>query len=138
VRRLARLKGTGALLAVSSLLVLLASAGAPSAVPLLGTQSSGAALTGIHKIKHVVVIMQENRSFDSYFGTFPGANGIPMSNGQPTACIPDPQAGGCQRPYVTHIDDNGGGPHGTPEASEDIDGGKMDGFVAAAEDAQKG
>jgi phospholipase C len=26
---------------------------------------------GIHRIKHVVVIMQENRSFDSYFGTYP-------------------------------------------------------------------
>ena len=24
----------------------------------------------IHKIRHVVVIMQENRSFDSYFGTY--------------------------------------------------------------------
>ncbi len=35
----------------------------------------------IHKIKHVVVIMQENRSFDSYFGTFPGADGIPMQKG---------------------------------------------------------
>ena len=35
-----------------------------------------AALTGIHKIKHVIVIMQENRSFDNYFGTYPGADGI--------------------------------------------------------------
>src|SRR6187551_785679 len=25
---------------------------------------------GIHKIRHVVIIMQENRSFDHYFGTF--------------------------------------------------------------------
>ena len=45
---------------------------------------------GIHKIKHVIVIMQENRSFDSYFGTFPGADGIPMKNGTPTVCVPDP------------------------------------------------
>jgi len=30
---------------------------------------------GIHTIKHVIVIMQENRSFDSYFGTYPGADG---------------------------------------------------------------
>ena len=44
----------------------------------------------IHKIKHVVVIMQENRSFDSYFGTYPGADGIPMQNGVPTVCVPDP------------------------------------------------
>ena len=33
---------------------------------------------GIHKIKHVIIIMQENRSFDSYFGTYPGVDGIPM------------------------------------------------------------
>jgi phospholipase C len=26
---------------------------------------------GIHKIKHVIVVMQENRSFDTYFGTYP-------------------------------------------------------------------
>ncbi len=43
------------------------------------------------KIKHVVVIMQENRSFDEYFGTYPGADGIPMQNGVPTVCSPDPQ-----------------------------------------------
>ena len=47
----------------------------------------------IHKIKHVVVIMQENRSFDSYFGTYPGADGIPRG-----VCVPDPR-GGCVRPY---------------------------------------
>src|SRR5208337_2198684 len=28
------------------------------------------------KVKHVFVIYQENRSFDSYFGTFPGAEGL--------------------------------------------------------------
>ena len=39
---------------------------------------------GIHKIKHVIIVMQENRSFDSYFGTYPGADGIPMKNGKPT------------------------------------------------------
>src|SRR5262245_53165792 len=40
-----------------------------------------ATVDGIHKIQHIVVIMQENRSFDSYFGTFPGADGIPMQDG---------------------------------------------------------
>src|ERR1019366_2756637 len=45
---------------------------------------------GIHKIKHVIVIQQENRSFDSYFGTYPGADGIPMKNGKPTVCVNDP------------------------------------------------
>jgi phospholipase C/fibronectin type 3 domain-containing protein len=100
--------------------------------------SASAALTGIHKIQHVVMLMQENRSFDSYFGTFPGAAGIPMSNGVPTACVPDPNTGGCQRPYVNHADDQGGGPHSSGSAVRDINGGKMDGFVAAMEAAQRG
>jgi len=125
------------LVVVSSLLVLLVSAGAPGVVPLLGVRSSGAALTGIHKIRHVVVIMQENRSFDDYFGTFPGADGIPMVNGQPTVCVPDPQNGGCKKPFVDHADVNGGGPHGASAATSDIDGGKMDGFVGSAERAQR-
>ena len=58
------------------------------AVPGLGIDTSGAPLTGIHKIKHVVMIMQENRSFDSYFGTFPGADGIPIERtaGSRSAC----------------------------------------------------
>ena len=92
----------------------------------------------IHKIRHVVVIMQENRSFDSYFGTYPGADGIPMSNGVPTVCVPDPAHGGCQRPYHDGSDVNGGGPHGQTNAAADINGGKMDGFIAQAEQAQKG
>jgi phospholipase C len=85
---------------------------------------------GIHKIRHVIVIMQENRSFDSYFGTYPGADGIPMRDGVPTVCVPDPASNTCVRPYhdPTHV--NAGGPHGTPAAAADIDGGRMDGFIA--------
>ena len=120
----------GVLVVGSALLVLAASLGAPRIVPLVGVDSSGAALSGIHKIKHIVVIMQENRSFDSYFGTFPGAHGIPMKNGQPTVCVRDPELGGCQRPYVDHDNANGGGPHGGQAAKIDINGGKMDGFIA--------
>ena len=67
--------------------------------------------SGIHKIKHIIVIEQENRSFDSYFGTYPGADGIPMTNGVPTVCVPVP-TGGCQAPYHDTADVNGGGPHG--------------------------
>jgi hypothetical protein len=32
---------------------------------------------GIHKIKHVIIVMQENRSFDTYFGTYPGGGRDP-------------------------------------------------------------
>jgi len=95
-------------------------------------------LSGIHKIQHVVVIMQENRSFDSYFGTFPGADGIPMANGQPTVCVPDPASGSCVRPYHDAADKNAGGPHGETNATADINAGKMDGFVAQAEKGSRG
>jgi len=43
----------------------------------------------IEDIKHVVILMQENRSFDHYFGTLRGVRGfgdrfpIPLENGQP-------------------------------------------------------
>jgi phospholipase C len=93
---------------------------------------------GIHKIKHVVVIMQENRSFDSYFGTFPGANGIPMKNGVPTVCVNDPRTNTCVKPYHDSSDKNIGGPHGQANATADIDGGKMDGFIAQSEGSNKG
>jgi len=84
--------------------------------------------SGIHKIKHVIIIMQENRSFDSYFGTYPGAVGIPMHDGVPTVCVPDP-AGGCDLPYHDTSDINGGGPHGVLNAIADTNHGKMDGFI---------
>jgi phospholipase C len=93
---------------------------------------------GIHKIKHVVVIMQENRSFDSYFGTFPGADGIPMKDGVPTVCVNDPSTGRCVAPYPDHADVNGGGPHSASNAATDVNGGKMDGFIAQAESGRKG
>jgi phospholipase C len=86
---------------------------------------------GIHNIQHVVMIMQENRSFDSYFGTYPGANGIPAG-----VCVPNPATGGCVKPFHLAADKNGGGPHGYRNAVGDIDEGKMDGFVAQVEKAR--
>ncbi|HZZ15256.1 MAG TPA: alkaline phosphatase family protein, partial [Candidatus Sulfotelmatobacter sp.] len=70
-------------------------------------------------IKHVVFIIKENRSFDSYFGTVPGANGAThgtLSNGQviPLQHLPD------QTPH--DID------HTWFSAIESIDNGKMDRF----------
>src|SRR3954468_3067557 len=128
---------------VKSVLVIAASCVALGAAFVLtapaGTQRKPVkAPAGIHKIQHVIVVMQENRSFDHYFGTYPGADGIAMSNGVPSACLPDPNTGGCQRPYVNHADDQGGGPHGAAHVVQDVDGGAMDGYVAAAEGAQKG
>ncbi|HZR15402.1 MAG TPA: alkaline phosphatase family protein [Acidimicrobiia bacterium] len=116
--------------------------GSPPARKSSGTVSGGptgsyVVPTGIHKIEHVVVIMQENRSFDTYFGTFPGADGIPTKDGKPTVCVPDPAKGTCAAPYVDHADVNGGGPHNYANASTDVNGGKMDGFVGQAEAGRK-
>jgi phospholipase C len=95
------------------------------------TSGSGASATGIQKIQHVVIVMQENRSFDEYFGTYPGVDGLPMQNGQFTSCVPDPR-GGCQKPFHDPNPVNAGGPHGQANATADVDGGRMDGFVAQA------
>jgi|SRR5436305_3806195 len=92
---------------------------------------------GIHKIRHVVIIMQENRSFDSYFGTYPGADGLPRDRrGHFTTCVPDPRAGRCQHPFYNTRDTNAGGPHYHQSALTDIDGGKMDGFIRSVEQSQ--
>jgi phospholipase C len=36
-----------------------------------------------HQIQHLVFIIQENHSFDNYFGTYPGANGFPPNTSLP-------------------------------------------------------
>jgi phospholipase C len=80
---------------------------------------------GLEKIQHFVFIMQENRSFDSYFGTYPGANGIP-----PGVSFVDPHDGSTVTLYHDTNDINRGGPHGWDNAQADIDSGKMDGFLS--------
>jgi phospholipase C len=87
---------------------------------------------GIQKIRHVIMVMQENRSFDEFFGTYPGADGIPTRNGRFTVCVPDPLRHHCVRPYHDHRDKNYGGSHEYVDAFRDIDGGKMDGFIREA------
>src|SRR5947207_6379801 len=101
---------------VRGVLAVLVAAGALSA----GSgpnQALAGQLTGIHKIRHVVIVMQENRSFDSYFGTYPGARGIPHG-----ICVPDPLHGGCVRPFHDSADRNFGGPHAARSARADIHG----------------
>ncbi len=85
---------------------------------------------GIHTIKHVVIIIQENRSFDTYFGTFPGADGIPHG-----ACVPDQVTGACVPVTWDPQDENFGGPHDEVAAEADLNGGAMNGFDNAADDS---
>ena len=82
------------------------------------------------KLKHLIFIVQENRSFDNYFGTYPGADGIPTN----PPCQVDPwYPSACDTPYPSHIASNQGGPYMNPDQVVDIDGGKMDGFVESRE-----
>jgi phospholipase C len=82
-------------------------------------------------IKHFIVLMQENHSFDNYFGTYPGADGLPKGT-----CVPvDPGRPGrsCIRPF--HIGDNNVQPadldHSLATYKSQYDHGRLDGFVYA-------
>jgi phospholipase C len=84
---------------------------------------------GIGNINHLIFIVQENRSFDHYFGTFPGADGIPTRpDGSFDVCVPD-DAGMCRQPYHDTGVYDMGGPHGVTASVHDVNGGRMDGFI---------
>ena len=112
--------GTGSWIAIACLIALVTATACASSTT--GQQ------TGTGSIKHVIVIMEENRSFDNYFGTFPGADGIPMQNGQPTVCVSDPLTGSCSKPFHDTRDATQyGGPHTARDAVVDM-AGKWTGF----------
>src|ERR671931_2817822 len=99
----------------------------PSATPARAQQGPG----GIFKLNHLIFIVQENRSFDHYFGTYPGANGIPMVDGHPSVCALDPVLKRCVRPYHSTNQRQVGGPHNWRVSDIDVNGGRMNGFVRA-------
>jgi phospholipase C len=115
----------GTVLAVAAGLAADASVQAHPFVPRPAVPAADA---GIHKIKHIIIITQENRSFDTYFGTYPGADGIPKNT-----CIPNPRGKKCLKPFVDHLDSNKNEPHGHNGSVGDVDGGKMDGFARIAD-----
>ena len=96
----------------------------------------GASASGPHEprtpIKHFIVLMQEDHTFDNYFGTYPGADGIPAGTRMPL----DPLLG--KRPFALpfHLTDE---PllqmsHGKDAALAAWREGRMDGFLAAQSD----
>lgn len=93
---------------------------------------------GIETLEHLVFVVQENRSFDHYFGTFPGADGIPRrADGTLEPCLPDPDMPTCARPYHDTNGFDRGASH-THEASvRAVNGGAMDGFVVVARERRK-
>jgi phospholipase C len=80
--------------------------------------------------------MQENHSFDNYFGTFPGVDGLLDQTGKTRVCIFDPNVGKCVAPSHDPSLVNNDMPHGLVDALADIDHGKMDGFIAQTESYQ--
>lgn len=102
---------------------------------LLGLQAAGSGVAAVEPqsstpIQHLIVLMQQNHTFDNYFGTYPGAGGFP-----PDTCVPlnplDPQNTECVEPY--HI---GRGPiadldHSPGTFQIQFNSGRMDGFVYA-------
>jgi len=81
-------------------------------------------------IRHLIVLMQENHTFDNYFGTYPGADGIP-----PGTCMPvdphDPLNPECIEPFpigdlpIQDLD------HSRRTFKLQYNDGAMDGFVFA-------
>jgi phospholipase C len=89
--------------------------------------NSGATTT---PIKHVVWLMQDNHSFDNYFGTYPGADGIPPGVCQRLS-LNRASTRGCVQPFPlgdTPAEDLS---QGLGIQRRQFNNGKMDGFVAA-------
>ena len=80
-------------------------------------------------IQHLIVLMQENHTFDNYFGTYPGADGLPGNVKMPVN--PANPAAGYVIPWhigTTTITDLS---HTAPTFLAQYDNGKWDGFVSA-------
>lgn len=78
-------------------------------------------------IEHFIVVMQQNHTFDNYFGTYPGANGIPEGVCMPNSVV-DPGTG-CVAPFeisdhaITDLS------HSDTTFAGQFQGGQMNGFV---------
>ena len=97
----------------------------------------------LRDIEHIVILMQENRSFDHYFGTMPGVRGfadpaaIRLPDGSPVFRQPSPgHAQGYLAPFrldtrATSAQATPGTDHSWPTQHQAWNGGKMDQWVPA-------
>jgi phospholipase C len=95
------------------------------------TSTTSSLTNGQNPIQHVIIVMQENHSFDNYFGTYPGADGFPSNLCMPIN--PKNSSAGCIKPFLST---NPVTPHDIPHTNQAsliaYANGTMDGFVAAA------
>jgi phospholipase C len=81
-------------------------------------------------IEHVIVVMQENRSFDNYFGKYPGADGIPLGVCMPVDPAVDKKAA-CAEPFhLTQMATENLG-HNATVFRHQYQNGLMNGFISA-------
>ena len=80
-------------------------------------------------IQHLVVLMQENHSFDNYFGTYPGVDGIPPGTKMPVD--PNDPAAGYVEPWHIGNSTISDLSHSVATFRDQFNNGKMDGFVSA-------
>ena len=131
--------------------------GFTTGVALVSTLARGQ-ISGLQKIEHVIVVYQENWSFDSLYGRFPGADGLlsaaetvrqVQKDGRPYATLP-PVLDNSKKPpeidarfppnlpvapfdlarYVRPEDKTGDLVHRFYQEQHQIDGGRMDRFAA--------
>jgi phospholipase C len=83
-------------------------------------------------IEHLIVLMQENHTFDNYFGTYPGADGLPAGTKMPVD--PKNPSAGYVIPWhigSTTITDLS---HNAATYLAQSDNGQWDGFISALND----
>ncbi len=104
---------------------------APSAAPANVPQADAALVALIQKrIKHVFVIYQENRSFDSYFGSFPGAENLASPLAQTNGFKQFDRIGKqWVTPFRIAASDTADANHARPSLIAKADGGRMDQFI---------
>jgi phospholipase C len=86
------------------------------------------------RIHHVFIIYQENRSFDSYFGTFPGADNLATDEARAHGFSQyDPIGNQWIQPFRLTDPDLADADHSRLGLIAKADGGKMDLYVAAEE-----
>ncbi|RPJ20562.1 MAG: hypothetical protein EHM33_28200, partial [Chloroflexi bacterium] len=79
-------------------------------------------------IEHFIVVMQENHTFDNYFGTYPGANGIPEGVCLPTSLEKEGNAS-CVAPFEITNHPISDLSHSDPTFAGQYQDGQMNGFV---------
>ena len=80
-------------------------------------------------IQHLVVLLQENHTFDNYFGTYPGAAGIPAGTKMPLN--PNDLSQGYITPWHIGSFATTDLSHSSATFRDQYNGGKMDSFIYA-------